>query len=73
MKSERGDGERAFLAGAHGILSKSNASEDLLRVVKELLASKEASSGRPKCRELTRVAESVAQSNHVVGVGPDAP
>jgi signal transduction histidine kinase/AmiR/NasT family two-component response regulator len=31
-------------AGAHGILSKSNASEDLLRVVKELLASKQASS-----------------------------
>jgi len=31
-------------AGAHGILSKSNASEDLLRVVKELLVTKEASS-----------------------------
>jgi len=31
-------------AGAHGMLSKSNASEDLLRVVKELLATKQASS-----------------------------
>jgi PAS domain S-box-containing protein len=29
-------------AGAHGILSKSNASQDLLRVVKELLANKQA-------------------------------
>ena len=30
-------------AGAHGYLSKSNASDDLLRIVKELLASKTSS------------------------------
>lgn len=31
-------------AGAHGYLSKSNASDDLLRVVKDLLESKKSSS-----------------------------